>query len=235
MTLVKICGLTSVEDAMQVAAMDVDLIGLVFAESHRRISVSLAAEITAALKNSARRPMVTGVFVNENPEVVNRTAEACSLDLIQLSGDEDWGYCRHLIRPLIRVIHIMPHSTARQIIATIDEGCCAGMRQPFICLLDSRHGARYGGTGQTFDWDVAAEVAATHPVIIGGGLSAANVKELIRRMKPAGVDVSTGVETDGRKDMLKIREFVDAAKSEIGYASTNPLTEYLLKDGKYVT
>src|SRR5208337_651318 len=122
MTLIKICGITSVKDAMEVAGLRVDMIGLVFAESNRRISRERACEITTALGELASRPAVAGVFVNEDPQTVNRIAQECRLDMVQLSGDESWGRCREIAYPVIKAVHITPSMQALDIIEHIKEG-----------------------------------------------------------------------------------------------------------------
>jgi len=214
MTLVKICGLVDTQDALSVAQTGIDMAGLVFfTESRRRISFERAAEITAALGKLSRRPAVVGVFVNENAQIVNDTAEQCGLDMVQLSGDESWEYCRDLERPFIKVIHVLPSTGAAEILERINIGRGMNIKQPYLCMLDTMAGGLYGGSGQGFNRDVARQVCATVPVLVAGGLSADNVAELINDVKPLGVDVSSGVETDGRKDMDKVRGFVEAVRS----------------------
>ncbi|MDD5311429.1 MAG: phosphoribosylanthranilate isomerase [Dehalococcoidia bacterium] len=214
MTLIKICGLTGLEDALSVAQMGVDMAGLVFfTESRRRISFKQAAEIIAALGKLPRRPAIVGVFVNENAQTVNETAQTCGLDMVQLSGDEGWEYCRDLERPFIKVIHVLASTGAAEIVERINIGRSMNFKQPYLCMLDTMAGGLYGGSGQGFNREVARQVCATVPVLIAGGLSSDNVAELIQDVKPLGVDVSSGVETDGRKDMNKIRRFVEAVRA----------------------
>ena len=237
MTLIKICGLTSMEDAVVISQFSVDIIGLVFAESRRQVSPQQAAQITSQVRKLSRQPEIAGVFVNESPHVVNRTADRYGLDMVQLSGDESWDYCRKINRPVIQVIHVLPTTSTGEIIEHINQGNGAGSKLPFVCMLDSKGSGEYGGTGHVFEWKIAQEVAAAFPVMIAGGLSAGNVGELISQVRPVGVDISSGVETDGRKDIAKVRDFIQAVRSSDGQDkdSRNLLETYSLKGGKNVT
>jgi phosphoribosylanthranilate isomerase len=212
MTLIKICGLTTVADALSVAALDVDIIGMVFAESQRRITRQLATEISRSIRQKRRRPALAGVFVNQPAGSVNGMAAACGLDIVQLSGDESWDYCHELNHPFIKVIHISDDSTPVSILNMIENGHKAGFKQPFICMLDCKIGDGYGGSGASFDWEIAAHAALRFPLIVAGGLHSRNVRKLIRQAGPCGVDVSSGVESAGKKDIEKVGDFVRAVR-----------------------
>jgi phosphoribosylanthranilate isomerase len=211
-TRVKICGLTDTNQARAATEAGADYLGLVFAPSHRRIIPIKAAEIVKSVKQSANPPAVVGVFVNAPVDEVNFIAEACRLDWVQASGDESWEYCRKISRPVIRVIHVFTASTAEDIREEIEKGYRCLPEDRLICLLDTRVKGAYGGTGKTFDWGLAGEVATRYPVIIAGGLTPENVGQLIEKARPWGVDVSSGVETGGQKDVIKIREFIRKVK-----------------------
>lgn len=212
MIRVKICGLSALEHALVAARAGADFLGLVFASSPRRVSIEEALALVTAVRELKPCPALVGVFVNAAAGEVNEVAERCRLDWVQLSGDETWSYCRDIKRPVIRVIHVTAGKTARDVTADIEQGYRLLGRERLICLLDGRVGDVYGGTGQTFDWELAGEVAAGCPVIIAGGLTPQNVGPMVGQVRPWGVDVSSGVETAGRKDSLKIRSFIETVK-----------------------
>jgi phosphoribosylanthranilate isomerase len=211
-TIIKICGITSAEDAVQVAGLGVDIIGLVFAHSRRRVDIQQAAEIVGRVRLLPQRPAVAGVFVNQSVQAVNDTAAYCGLDMVQLSGDESWEYCRRLETPFIKVIHVGQRDNLEKVVRDVDAGYQMVFRRSFVCMLDCKNDGGYGGSGLSFDWDIAAGASARFPLMIAGGLSPANVRRLIRKADPYGVDVSTGVESTGRKDMDKVRDFVRSVR-----------------------
>ncbi len=222
MTNIKICGITDVESAIAIAGISIDYLGLVFAESRRRVSPEKALQIVKAVHNLKKRPLIVGVFVNAPAGEVNGVAEYCRLDMVQLSGDESWSYCLDIRYSLIKVIHVQIKSTMEQIASEIEEGYKTGLKQKPVCLLDTKAGETYGGTGKAFDWKVAEDISARYPLIIAGGLTPENVGKLVRNMNPWGVDVSSGVESGGEKDIHRIYDFVKAvrqAEKEAGNAT----------------
>lgn len=237
MTVIKICGLTSIEDALGAAESEADIIGMVFAPSRRRVSPDQAFNIVKQIRRLPDHPIVAGVFVNEAPQSVNEIAAYCGLDIVQLSGDESWDYCRKLACPFIKVIHITPASNSAEIVLCIKKGYASSQGMSFICMLDCKFDGNYGGSGFNFDWDVATEATLRFPLMIAGGLSAGNVRKLIRQANPAGVDVSSGVEIEGKKDIGKIQEFIRAVRLTGGRSSKDYvlLKKLLREGGKYVT
>jgi len=211
MTRIKICGIRDKADALAAVQAGADFIGLVFAPSQREVSPALAREIAGAVKKSSEATKVVGVFVNAPSSQVNELADFCSLDWVQLSGDEPWEYCQEVVRPVIKAIRI-DRQSPEEVHAELSSGSRLLPAQRFIALLDSRVDGKYGGTGETFNWNLAQKVAKEFPVIIAGGLDPKNVDKLIKRVAPWGVDVSSGVETGGVKDMAKIRAFVEAVR-----------------------
>jgi len=241
MTLVKICGLRDPETAVETAKAGADFIGLMFAESKRRVTPQQCYDIVQAIKQnrsqqsavtydgpvrgevSARswfgawadsleqsvaqwRPLIVGVFAKMTPAEVNDIADAAGLDLVQLSGGEDDEFCRQIHLPVLRTVHVQPGMSAEDVEDRCVPGSSAGL------LLDTGSAKALGGTGESFDWNIGATVAETKPFLLAGGLTPESVAEALERVKPWGLDVSTGVETNGTKDIEKIRAFIRAAK-----------------------
>lgn len=215
MTKIKICGLSEMQHALVAATAGADFIGLVFASSRRQVSPEKALQIIEAVRSLSLSPSPTivGVFANSTVDEVNCIADYCHLDWVQLSGDETWHYCQQIERPIIKTIHISNAKTPEGVVSEIAMGHQILPGQDFVCLLDSKTGDIYGGTGQAFDWQLAGEVSARFTVIIAGGLTPSNVGRLVKEVQPWGVDVSTGVETNGRKDAVKIREFISVVRT----------------------
>ncbi len=213
MTRVKICGIKTEEQALAAAEAGADFIGLVFTTSPRQITPAQANKIVAALKQGkTAAPEIAGVFVNTPVQVVNRIAEFCHLDRVQLSGDETFEYCREITSALIRVMRVSRNYQPEQVCLDLAawSKILSGQKHQF--LLDSYDRDRYGGTGRQLDWDRARPIAEKFPIIIAGGLTPENVAVAINKVKPWGVDVSSGVETEGEKDVKKIKAFIKAAR-----------------------
>ena len=213
MTKIKICGLTEVQHALAAAEAGADFLGLVFAPSRRQVSAEKALQVVEAVRALKPSQVVVGVFVNSAVDEVNRIADYCHLDWVQLSGDETWHYCQQIERPIIKTVHVSNTRTSEEISSEIAIGHQLLPQEDFVCLLDSRVADTYGGTGQAFDWQLAKKVSATFPVLIAGGLNPTNVGQMIREIQPWGVDISSGVETNGQKDTAKIREFIQAVRA----------------------
>jgi phosphoribosylanthranilate isomerase len=210
-TRVKICGIRDKAPALAAVEAGADFIGLIFAPSQRQVSPDKAREIASAVNKSSDTTKVVGVFVNTPSSQVNELADFCALDWVQLSGDESWEYCCEVVRPVIKAIRI-DRQSPEDLSAELSAGSKLLPAQGFITLLDSRVEGKYGGTGESFNWNLAQEVAKKFPVIIAGGLDPKNVARLIERVAPWGVDVSSGVETGGIKDTSKIKAFIEAVR-----------------------
>ncbi|HTP63832.1 MAG TPA: phosphoribosylanthranilate isomerase [Geobacteraceae bacterium] len=201
MIRVKICGITSVGDALHAVRSGADALGFVFHEpSPRHVSPEMAETIIKELPPFIQ---VVGLFVNAESAYVNAIADRCGLDLVQLHGDEPPEYCEEIRRRVIKAFRVRDMSSINQI---------SGYRVAGI-LLDAFSPAAYGGTGQTFNWDVAREAGKTCPIILAGGLTPENVRLAVEKADPYAVDVSSGVEAaPGRKDPDKVKEFICRAK-----------------------
>jgi phosphoribosylanthranilate isomerase len=229
---VKICGLTQPEHGALVARLGADAFGLVFASvapPHRRVTPAQAREIVVAARqhltglreerfDANRRldwdllgggtPMAIGVFVNEHPRVVAEIAAEMGLDAVQLSGDEPPEACAdiisHVRRHVLKVLRLRTSDDLTRMDTYVEAGA--------VPLLDTPHDGLYGGSGETGDWALAREAARRWPIILAGGLTSANVAAAIATVQPAGVDISSGVETDRAKDPVKIAAFLAAAR-----------------------
>lgn len=202
MVRVKICGITSPEDAMMAVEAGADALGFVFFQgSPRCISPERAAVIIRRLPPFVQ---TVGLFVNEEAATVNSVADQCGLDLVQLHGEESPDYCAAVKRRIIKAFRVKNASS-------LD-----GMANYPVaaCLLDAWSPAAHGGTGTTFSWEIAARVAASQCIILAGGLTPENVAGAVETVKPYAVDVSSGVESGpGKKDPAKIALFINALKT----------------------
>jgi phosphoribosylanthranilate isomerase len=202
---VKVCGITNAEDAFAAVEAGADALGFIFYEkSPRYVVPAVAASIIAELP-----PLVTpvGVFVNEGMAAVRSIMDTCGLAMAQLHGDENVSYCRELARPAMKALRL----TDRRSLLALAEYQGRGGVRGFV--LDTFSELAYGGTGQTNDWGLAADVAKSTPILLAGGLTPGNVTEAIRTVRPYGVDVSSGVESaPGKKDHAKMRAFIDAVR-----------------------
>ena len=201
MVRVKICGITSLEDALMAVEAGADALGFVFFRgSPRFISPERAAAIICRLPPFVQ---TVGLFVNEEQATVNEVTDRCGLDLVQLHGEESPGYCAAVTRRIIKAFRVKDLSTLDDM---TDYRVAA-------CLLDAWSPAAHGGTGTTFNWDIAARAAATQSIILAGGLTPDNVAEAVATVHPYAVDVSSGVEcAPGKKDAALMRAFVRAVR-----------------------
>jgi len=211
MTRVKICGIRDEVHALVATEAGADFIGLVFAPSRRQVAPAQAEKIAAAVKKSGNTTEVVGVFVNMPAPEVNKIADSCHLDWVQLSGDEPWEYCGEIIKPLIKAIRVSRRQSPQEICNILATGAKV-ISQNHIYLLDSHVKGKYGGTGMRFNWSMAQQAAEQFPVIIAGGLTPENVAQVIKMAAPWGVDVSSGVEVGRVKHTARIRAFIEAVR-----------------------
>ena len=212
MTHVKICGIKEEVHALAAAEAGADFIGLVFASSPRQVTPAQAEKIATSVKKSGLATEVVGVFVNTPAPEVNKIADFCHLDWVQLSGDESWEYCREITRPLIKAVRVGRRQNPQEICDILASGVKILANQKHIYLLDSKVKGKYGGTGMTFNWSLARQAAEQFPVIIAGGLTPENVAKAIKMAAPWGVDVSSGVEVGRVKHVARIRALIEAVR-----------------------
>ena len=196
MIRVKICGICDLDSAMAAVEAGADMIGFHFCTSERRISPE---DARAILDELSVRPKIIGVFIDESPDEVRRIADHLDLDLLQLHGSEPPGFDAG--RPVMKVLKIR------------DGAVPDADAWPDPIMLDSWSADQRGGTGRTWDWELARPLLASRKVFIAGGLEPGNVGKVVSELKPYGVDVSSGVEARVRvKDPARMRAFVHAVR-----------------------
>ncbi|MEH7181157.1 phosphoribosylanthranilate isomerase [Neobacillus vireti] len=197
---VKICGIKDLTTALAAIDYGADAIGFVFAESKRKISASKAKDIITHLPKEVLK---VGVFVNETKDKIEEIAAAAGLTHVQLHGDETPAFSESLSLPVIKAVSIEKDLNLKE----IEDYPCEYL------LVDGPKGKYRGGNGLSFDWNsITAKNLKGKKVILAGGLHAENVEEAIKLIQPYMVDVSSGVESDGKKDLDKIQTFINKAK-----------------------
>lgn len=201
-TRIKICGLTREEDVDVVADSGAEAIGFVFyPRSPRHVTPGRAAELARRVPPFMS---IVGLFVNADADTIRRTLATTPIHLLQFHGDEDDAFCRQFDRPFIKAARVRPGLDLLQYAAAFPSA---------QALLLDAFVEGYGGGGATFDWSLVPQSLA-RPLILSGGLQVDNVGEAVRRLRPAAVDVSSGVEAaKGIKDADKVRAFVAAVRA----------------------
>ncbi len=198
---VKICGITTIEDALAAVEFGADALGFVFyAESPRCITPQEARKIIDRLP-----PFIptVGVFVNETPAKIQDIITSAHLQVVQLHGEEPPEQCI-LWRPSIKAFRVKDFVDLKP----LEQYKCMS-----AYLIDTYTPSSYGGTGQIFNWDIALEAKKFGPIILAGGLTPENIEKAVRWVMPYGVDVSSGVEfKKGKKDLHKMKDFIDKAR-----------------------
>lgn len=204
MTQVKICGNTNPEDVKLALRFGADYLGLIFAESKRKIDLQRAKEIMAAAPDFGG---FVGVFLNQSKEEVQGVLEATGLRFVQFHGDETARYCSWFMEQgyqVIKTFHIKDEMSLKR----IDE------YDVFAFLMDTYTTSKKGGSGQTFDWNLLADKPFLHDrLFLAGGLNVENLQSAIDAVHPFAVDVASGVEKEpGRKDPDLLKQFIEIAK-----------------------
>ena len=197
---VKICGITEIEDALKAAKLGADALGFIFAPSPRQVTMSKARRIIKALPPFIK---TVGVFVNEETNTIKEHINCCGLDLVQLHGDESPEFCRQLMPYTIKAFRIKNDSSPHM--------CANYQADARALLLDTYAKDKAGGTGKTFDWQLAVKIKETGiPVILSGGLGPSNIEEAIRVVRPYAVDVNSGVEEHpGKKSYVLMEKLME--------------------------
>ena len=193
MTKVKICGLSTVEAVETAVLAGADYIGFVFAESKRQVSLEQAQELA---KRVTGKTKIVGVFVSPSLEDLEQAISRVPLDMVQIHGAFDEALMPMISVPVIRAIQLS------------DQEAQVSSQADYL-LFD----APVAGSGQTFDWGLLKDQKIQQDFFIAGGLTEDNVRQARETFQPYAVDVSSGVETDGRKDIEKIKAFIEGAKA----------------------
>jgi len=193
LTKVKICGLSTVEAVETAVLAGADYIGFVFAESKRQVSLEQAHELARLVTGKTR---IVGVFVSPSLEDLEQAIAQVPLDIVQIHGTFDEDQIPNISVPVIRAIQLR-------------DGVAQVSSQADYLLFD----APVAGSGQTFDWDLLKDQKIQQDFFIAGGLTVNNVRQARETFRPYALDVSSGVETDGRKDIEKIKAFIEGAKA----------------------
>lgn len=200
--LLKICGITTLEDARFCAGAGADFLGFIqYPDSPRYV----APEQARAIIEWVYGPQTVGVFVDETAETINQVVDAVGFDLVQLHGDEPPEVCKQVDRPVIKAFGVSADDTPDTLRRRLD----AYRDVVAYVLLDTRT-PQHGGSGRTFNWDLARSLSASFPLFLAGGLNAANIADAVRTIEPLGVDLSSSLEsTPGTKDFDKLTAFFE--------------------------
>ena len=215
MLKVKIDGVQLVGDALAAVEAGADFIGLVFVHNRRRrVSVERARLVVEAVNAASDNPpKLVGLFADQSLEEVRSTVRASGVDMVQLCGAESMEFCDEAPVPVLKVIHVPAGPQGAEELKGLKGRMRALRERGFLTILDRAVAGLQGGTGQAFDWEVAARLSeAGFRFMLAGGLTPENVNRAVSEVNPWGVDVSTGVETKGVKDAEKIKRFIEEAK-----------------------
>jgi len=217
---VKICGITRKSDALYAAQCGAAALGFIFyPPSPRYIGPEDARKI---IKDLPSYLVTVGVFVNEEPKIIKSVMKSCSLDMLQLHGDESPEYCRQFpTSKIIKAVELKNHDDVRR---ALDYHVAA-------LLVDSRYDGRYGGTGRQSNWELAGCLKNKVSLILSGGLGLENIQDALRTVQPIALDINSGVEeSPGKKDQQKISQMFDRIRA---FDSTPGFSQIIFKRGKH--
>ena len=214
---VKICGIRSINSAFAATKGAASHIGFNFVPSSKRlIEADVAKTIVRAIKENypdINTPKPVGVFANQPLLYVNSVAEYCELDMVQLSGEEPLAFAEKIISPTLKAIKVDTSAPRESELRRLDQLAKLAKRLNVEVILDKYDPHLQGGTGQTHDWQLAAKLAEHHSFLLSGGLHSGNIQSAISSVRPLGVDVASGIETDGKDDANKIGRFITDAQA----------------------
>ena len=202
MTRVKICGITTEEEAAMLSECMPDYAGLVFAPGRRQLTLARAAALAKCLHPWIRR---TGVFVSQPRSYIEACIDACGLSVIQLHGEETPEDCLGYPCDVWKAFRVQGPETLHQM-----KGYSTA-----ACVLDAYDPVLKGGSGRTFDWSLLREASLPGPLVLAGGLNPENVADALRTVRPWCVDVSSGVESQGKKDLSRIEQFINIVRRHV--------------------
>ncbi|MQG87757.1 MAG: phosphoribosylanthranilate isomerase [SAR202 cluster bacterium] len=212
-TKIKICGLQDANSTIVAADAGADFLGFNFVlNSKRRVNPEQCIGIIDEYrekKNPDRNPYVVGLFRNQAVGFVNDISQSIGLDYIQLCGNEDQEYLSKIKLPIFKQVWVKPNMSTTDVDLLVSPFLDNG----YGIVLDSYSKGSLGGSGKTFDWNSAVGIANRKNILLAGGLKPENVQSAIDKLAPWGVDVASGVETDGMKDPKRIRAFVKAVNN----------------------
>ena len=216
MTQVKICSVQEAEHILAAAEAGANFVGLNFVPGvRRRLPEDKAREMVRTYRDryGSNGPKLVGIFVDQPLDEVDRILQECDLDMAQLSGHESLEYAKQVSRPVIKVVHVPAERPDEEVVAGLRPLLADLESAGILPLLHPDVGPALGGTSAAFDWEIARALAADQRFLVAGGLDPENVAQAVRQVQPWGVDVSSGVETAGIKDVEKIEAFVQGAKA----------------------
>ena len=225
MTKLKICGLREAGHALAAKKSGADFLGFNFVHGVRRqLSEEAGRDVIEEYRRLAGPggPRIVGLFANQPSEEVNRIVETCRLDFAQLCGDEPPEYWQRVSARVIKQIKVRQDGPKSKVIDTIGRRLDEVVSHGHLAVLDTHQEGALGGTGRTFDWSIARSLGRSFDFLLAGGLSPENVEDAIGAAAPWGVDVSSGVETDGVKDPAKIAAFARRAQEASADSARNP-------------
>jgi phosphoribosylanthranilate isomerase len=210
MTIIKICGLKTIEDSLATCEAGADMLGFNFYESSvRNITPRICRPIVERVKGKYPHILCTGIFVNHKIEEIENIMRQCHLDLAQLSGNEPMNLLRKIGSTAFKAIRPTSLEEAQRLIEQLPKRETAP-----AFLLDTYQSGAYGGTGKVGNWELAAQIARKFPLFLAGGLGLKNISHTVEQIQPWGVDVASGVErVRGEKDLELVRVFIQTVRA----------------------